>query len=69
MPVGYGGEERGLKLAPNDSRRPDFWTEQDYKAYATQMAKLRLNFVGLHNYNYYNEVHATRMLNTRGVRE
>ncbi len=29
---------------------PDWWNTDDYKAYAVQMAKLRMNFIGLHNY-------------------
>ena len=29
---------------------PDWWNLDDYKAYAVQMAKLRMNFIGLHNY-------------------
>ena len=29
---------------------PDWWNLDDYQAYAVQMAKLRMNFIGLHNY-------------------
>jgi len=29
---------------------PDWWNTDDYKSYAVQMAKLRMNFIGLHNY-------------------
>lgn len=29
---------------------PDWWNTDDYKAYTLQMAKLRMNFIGLHNY-------------------
>jgi hypothetical protein len=29
---------------------PDWWNTDDYKAYVVQMAKLRMNFIGLHNY-------------------
>ena len=29
---------------------PDWWNLDDYKAYAVQMARMRLNFIGLHNY-------------------
>lgn len=29
---------------------PDWWNTDDYKTYAVQMAKLRMNFIGLHNY-------------------
>ncbi len=49
---------RGLVPFHDFAEGPDFWTEQDYKAYTTQMSKLRMNFVGFHSYNYYNEVHA-----------
>lgn len=29
---------------------PDWWNGDDYKAYLSQMAKMRMNFIGLHNY-------------------
>lgn len=29
---------------------PDWWNVDDYKAYVGQMAKLRMNFIGLHQY-------------------
>lgn len=29
---------------------PDWWNLDDYKAYAVQMARMRMNFIGLHNY-------------------
>ena len=29
---------------------PDWWNVDDYKAYAVQMARMRMNFIGLHNY-------------------
>lgn len=30
---------------------PDWWNQDDYLAYVTQLAKLRMNFIGLHTYN------------------
>ena len=29
---------------------PDWWNLDDYKAYAVQLARMRMNFIGLHNY-------------------
>ena len=29
---------------------PDWWNVDDYKLYLSQMAKMRMNFIGLHNY-------------------
>ena len=32
---------------------PDWWNADDYKAYFTQLAKMKMNFVGLHSYPWY----------------
>ncbi|MSU36633.1 MAG: hypothetical protein EXS36_16345 [Pedosphaera sp.] len=31
---------------------PDWWTRDDYLAYVAQLAKLRMNFIGLHTYSW-----------------
>jgi hypothetical protein len=46
---------RGLNPFHDFAMGPDLWEAENYKVYITQMAKMRLNFIGLHNYNYYNE--------------
>ena len=41
------------------SEGPDLWEAADYKRYLTQMAKLQLNFIGLHSYvELVNSMHA-----------
>jgi hypothetical protein len=61
LPTTGGGIEspefstRGLNPFHDFEMGPDFWEAENYKAYTTQMSKLRMNFIGLHNYNYYNE--------------
>ena len=39
---------RGLNPFHDFAEGPDFWTTDDYKVYTTQMAKMRLNFIGLY---------------------
>ena len=45
---------RGINPFHDFTMGPDFWEQENYKSYTTQMAKMRMNFIGLHNYNYYN---------------
>ena len=47
---------RGIQPFHDFSEGPDLWEAADYKRYLTQMAKLQLNFIGLHSYNYYNDL-------------
>ncbi|MCX6876005.1 MAG: malectin domain-containing carbohydrate-binding protein [Verrucomicrobia bacterium] len=41
---------RGIQPFHDFMEGPDWWNADDYKAYASQLAKLRMNFLGLHNY-------------------
>jgi len=41
---------RGIQPFHDFMEGPDWWNRDDYKAYASQLAKLRMNFIGLHNY-------------------
>lgn len=41
---------RGLLPFHDFPEGPDWWNEDDYKAYFAQMLKLRMNFLGLHTY-------------------
>ncbi|MCX6998127.1 MAG: hypothetical protein NTV49_13850 [Kiritimatiellaeota bacterium] len=43
-------ELRGIQPFHDFFEGPDWWNADDYKAYAAQLAKLRMNFIGLHNY-------------------
>lgn len=43
-------DTRGIQPFHDFFEGPDWWNVDDYKAYAAQMAKLRMNFIGLHNY-------------------
>ena len=43
-------ELRGIQPFHDFMEGPDWWNVDDYKAYAAQLAKLRMNFIGLHNY-------------------
>jgi len=43
-------ELRGIQPFHDFFEGPDWWNTDDYKAYASQLAKLRMNFIGLHNY-------------------
>ena len=52
-------EVRGLIPFHDFNEGPDLWEAGNYKAYASQMAKLRLNLLALHDYNYYNDRHAS----------
>jgi hypothetical protein len=45
---------RGLQPFHDFSVGPDWWNLQDYQSVLTQMAKLRLNFIGLHTYPSWN---------------
>jgi hypothetical protein len=44
---------RGLQPFHDFMEGPDWWDADDYKAYLAQMAKLKLNFIGLHSYPWY----------------
>jgi len=43
-------ETRGLVPFHDFAQGPDWWEADDYKAYFNQMAKMRMNFMGLHCY-------------------
>ena len=45
---------RGILPFHDFSYGPDWWTIDDYKAMMTQLAKLRMNFIGLHTYPEWN---------------
>jgi hypothetical protein len=42
---------RGLQPFHDFATGPDWWDADEYKAVFENMAKLRMNFLGLHNYN------------------
>jgi hypothetical protein len=41
---------RGIQLFPDFPEGPDWWSEDDYKAVLSQLAKLRMNFIGIHSF-------------------
>ena len=41
---------RGIQPFHDFPEGPDWWNEDDYKACVTQLAKLKMNFLGLHTY-------------------
>jgi hypothetical protein len=41
---------RGIQPFHDFSEGPDWWNQDDYLAYIAQLPKLRMNFLGLHNY-------------------
>ncbi len=43
-------ELRGIQPFHDFPEGPDWWTEDDYKAYIAQLPKLGMNFIGLHTY-------------------
>lgn len=43
-------ELRGIQPFHDFPEGPDWWNVDDYKAYLSQLAKLRMNFFGLHTY-------------------
>ena len=45
---------RGLLPWDNFTLGPDWWNLQDYESVLTQMTKLRMNFMGFHNYASWN---------------
>ena len=45
---------RGLQPFHDFSVGPDWWNLEDYQSVLSQMAKLRLNFIGLHTYPSWN---------------
>lgn len=47
-------ELRGLQPFHDFSVGPDWWNLDDYKALLSQMAKLRMNFIGFHTYPSWN---------------
>ena len=46
---------RGINPFHDFPEGPDWWEENNYKAILEQMAKLRMNFIGLHNYTSQSE--------------
>jgi hypothetical protein len=47
---------RGIQPFHDFPFGPDWWTTEDYKAYVAQLAKMRMNFIGLHCYpEYFNQ--------------
>ena len=43
-------EVRGIQPFHDFAVGPDWWDEDDYKLHITQLAKMRMNFIGLHTY-------------------
>ena len=43
-------ETRGIQPFHDFPEGPDWWNADDYKAILSQLPKLRMNFIGLHNY-------------------
>jgi hypothetical protein len=43
-------ETRGIQPFHDFPEGPDWWNLDDYKAYISQLVKLRMNFLGLHTY-------------------
>ena len=43
-------ETRGIQPFHDFAEGPDWWNQDDYLAYVAQLAKLRMNFIGLHCY-------------------
>jgi hypothetical protein len=41
---------RGIQPFHDFPEGPDWWNRDDYQAYVTQLAKLKMNFLGLHTY-------------------
>ncbi len=41
---------RGIQPFHDFPEGPDWWNTDDYLAYIGQLPKLRMNFIGLHNY-------------------
>ena len=41
---------RGIQPFHDFAEGPDWWTQDDYLAYVAQLAKMRMNFIGLHCY-------------------
>ncbi|MHB0999203.1 MAG: malectin domain-containing carbohydrate-binding protein [Armatimonadota bacterium] len=41
---------RGIQPFHDFLEGPDWWNTDDYKTYVHQLAKMRMNFIGLHNY-------------------
>jgi hypothetical protein len=46
--------KRGIQPFHDFSVGPDWWNAHDYKSVLSQMAKLRMNFIGLHTYPSWN---------------
>ena len=57
---------RGLQPFHDFSVGPDWWNLQDYQHVLSQMAKLRMNFIGLHTYPSWNP--STGVARSAGVR-
>lgn len=53
-------ELRGLLPYHDFPEGPDLWAVDNYKQYLEQMAKMRMNFIGLHNYDqrYNGRIHS-----------
>lgn len=46
-------ELRGIQPFHDFLEGPDWWNAEDYKAYLTQMVKMKMNFIGLHSYPWH----------------
>ena len=46
-------ELRGIQPFHDFMEGPDWWKADDYKAYAAQMVKMKMNFIGLHSYPWH----------------
>lgn len=45
-------DKRGLQPFHDFASGPDWWSEDDYKSIVSQLAKMKMNFLGLHTYPY-----------------
>ena len=44
---------RGIQPFHDFLEGPDWWNADDYKAYAAQLVKMKMNFIGLHSYPWH----------------
>jgi hypothetical protein len=50
-------ELRGIQPFHDFLEGPDWWNADDYKAYAAQLVKMKMNFIGLHAYPWHKPWH------------
>jgi hypothetical protein len=57
---------RGTMPYHNFQEGPDLWNTDDYKAFISQLAKLGMNFIGLHTYHQWGSTEEQDMNNRQG---